>query len=61
MSVPKATLLAAIVVDMVMLALPSKLVAEAVTSPLSVIVRAVSKAVAVVAFPTAKSNVPSES
>ena len=69
MSVPKATLFAAIVVLRVMLPVPSKLTPDAVTSPLRAIVRAVSKAVAVAALPvvswlrvpTTKSIVPSES
>ena len=58
-SVPRATLLAAIVVLSVMLPVPSKLTPEAVTSPDKAIVRAVARAVAVADKPTAIFAVPS--
>ena len=50
-SVPRATLLAAIVVDKVILPVPSNDTPEAVTSPDKAIVRAFANAVAVDAFP----------
>ena len=51
MSVPRATLFEAIVVDRVILPVPSNETPEAVTSPDKAIVRALAKAVAVDAFP----------
>ena len=59
-SVPRATLLAPIVVVRVILPVPSKLTPEAVTSPDSAIERPVAKAVAVSASATAISAVPSK-